>query len=195
MPRTPEAAAAVRDATKQRIRRAAVLQMAEQGYRATTLRQVDARAGVADGLPSRYFGNKAGLLLDVADRWRERTRDALAELADAEPADRLRALVRSALLGLDVSPEEIDEGRAVAALLADPEAREVLREAGTDDDSADLLKELSDSLVASGSTDPEGDRLLLMAGIRGGLVLAAEDPSFPLRGLEDVLLSRVLGGR
>ncbi|MFI6874588.1 TetR/AcrR family transcriptional regulator [Streptomyces sp. NPDC050400] len=195
MPRTPEAAAAVRDATKQRIRRAAVLQMAEQGYRATTLRQVAARAGVADGLPSRYFGNKAGLLLDVADRWRERTRDALAELADAEPADRLRALVRSALLGLDVSPEEIDEGRAVAALLADPAAREVLREAGADDDSADLLKELSDSLVASGSTDPEGDRLLLMAGIRGGLVLAAEDPSFPLRGLEDVLLSRVLGGR
>ncbi len=68
----------------------------------------------------------------MADRRRERTRDALAELADAEPADRLRALVRSALL---------------------------------------------------------------MAGIRGGLVLAAEDPSFPLRGLEDVLLSRVLGGR
>ncbi|WP_433272650.1 TetR/AcrR family transcriptional regulator [Actinosynnema sp. CS-041913] len=191
MPRTPEASAAVRDATRARIRRAAVLLMAEQGYRATTLRQVAARAGVADGLPSRYFGSKAGLLIDIADGWRERTRAALAAHQDGDPATTLRLLIRSALLGLDTSPDEIDEGRAVSALLADPEAREVLHEAGADIASADLLRALDDALVRAGSPDPEGDRLVLMAGIRGGLVLAAEDPGFPLRQLEDALINRL----
>ncbi|MFJ9862454.1 TetR/AcrR family transcriptional regulator [Streptomyces albogriseolus] len=194
MPRTPEASAAVRDATRARIRRAAVLLMAEQGYHATTLRQVAARAGVADGLPSRYFGSKDGLLIDVANGWRTRTRAALAAQQDGDPAVTLRLLVRSALLGLDTSPEEIDEGRAVSALLADPQARVVLREAGADIDSADLLRALDDALVAIGSLDPEGDRLLLMAGIRGGLVLAAEDRDFPLRRLEDALLDRIRTG-
>ncbi|MEV6406578.1 TetR/AcrR family transcriptional regulator [Streptomyces bobili] len=192
MPRTPEASAAVRDATRARIRRAAVLLMAEQGYQATTLRQVAARAGVADGLPSRYFGSKSGLLLDVANSWRDRTRAALAAHRGGGPEVTLRLLVRSALLGLDTSPEEVDEGRAVAALLADPQAREVLRAAGADIDSADLLQSLDDALAQTGSPDPEGDRVLLMAGIRGGLVLAAEDPHFPLRRLEDALLDRIL---
>ncbi|MFD0499601.1 TetR/AcrR family transcriptional regulator [Streptomyces rhizosphaericus] len=106
MPRTPEASAAVRDATRARIRRAAVLLMAEQGYHATTLRQVAARAGVADGLPSRYFGSKSGLLIDVADGWRERTRSALAAQQGSDPKVTLRLLVRSALLGLDTSPRK-----------------------------------------------------------------------------------------
>ncbi|GAA0895104.1 MULTISPECIES: TetR/AcrR family transcriptional regulator [Streptomyces violaceusniger group] len=192
MPRTPEASAAVRDATRARIRRAAVLLMAEQGYHATTLRQVAARAGVADGLPSRYFGSKSGLLIDVADGWRERTRSALAAQQGSDPKVTLRLLVRSALLGLDTSPEEVDEGRAVSALLADPQARDVLREAGADIASADLLQALDDALVEAGSPDPDGDRLVLMAGIRGGLVLAAEDADFPLRRLEDALLDRIL---
>ncbi|WP_083502628.1 TetR family transcriptional regulator [Sphaerimonospora mesophila] len=195
MPRTPEASAVVRAATRARIRKAAVLLMAEQGYHATTLRQVAAKAGVAAGLPSHYFGSKAGLLLDVASGWRERTRAALAALAadqQAEPAAALRLLVRSALMGLDTSPEEVEEGRAVSALLADPQAREVLRAAQADEESADLLDSLDQALRGCRSPDPQGDRLLLLACIRGGLSLAAEDPDFPLRALEEVLLSRVL---
>jgi AcrR family transcriptional regulator len=192
MPRTPEASAAVREVTRARIRKAAVLLMAEQGYHATTLRQIAAKAGVATGLPSRYFGSKDGLLIDVANGWRDRTRAALATHADAGPAATLRLLVRSALLGLDSSPEEVEEGRAVSALLADPHAREVLRAAQADEESTDLLDSLDQALRGCRSPDPAGDRLLLLAGIRGGLSLAAEDPGFPLRHLEDVLLSRIL---
>ncbi|MFI0420920.1 TetR/AcrR family transcriptional regulator [Spongiactinospora sp. 9N601] len=162
--------------TRARIRKAAVLLMAEQGYHATTLRQVAARAGVAGGLPSHYFGSKDGLLLDVANGWRDRTRAALAAHRDAEPATTLRLLVRSALLGLDASPKEV----------------EVLRAAQADEESADLLDSLDQALRDCRSPDPEGDRLLLLAGIRGGLSLAAEDASFPLRDLEEALLSRVL---
>lgn len=192
MPRTPEASAAVRDATRARIRSAAILLMAEQGYHATTLRQIAAKAGVADGLPSHYFGSKDGLLIDIADRWRDRTRAALAAHQDQGPAAALRLLIRSALLGLDTTPEEIQEGRAVSALLADPQARRVLRAARADEESADLLQTLQQSLHAIGSPDPEGNRLLLLAAIRGGLSLAAEDPDFPLRALEDTLLTHIL---
>ncbi|MFD7592347.1 TetR/AcrR family transcriptional regulator [Kitasatospora sp. NPDC059812] len=192
MPRTPEASAAVREATRAKIRRAAVLLMAEQGYRATTLRQVATRAGVADGLPSRYFGSKDGLLIDIADGWRERTRAALAAQPADSPADTLRLLVRSALLGLDTAPEEIEESRAVSALLADPEARAVLVAAGADLASADLLQALDEALVACHVPDPAAARLLLLAGIRGGLTLAAEDPAFPLRDLETALLAHLL---
>ncbi|MGA5499379.1 TetR/AcrR family transcriptional regulator [Streptomyces cinereoruber] len=176
------------------MRRAAVLLMAEQGYHATTLRQVAARAGVVDGLPSRYFDSKEGLLIDVANNWGTQTRAALATQQDSDPAVTLRLLVRSTLLGLDTFPEEVDEGRAVSALLADPQAGIALREAGANIDSADLLRALHDALVAIGSPDPKGDRLLLMAGIRGGLTLAAEDWSFPLRQIKDTLLDRIRAG-
>ncbi|SDJ48156.1 TetR/AcrR family transcriptional regulator [Streptomyces indicus] len=193
MPRTPEASAAVRRATRDRIRRAAVLLMAEQGYHATTLRQIAARAGVAGGLPSHYFGSKDALLVEIADRWRERTRAALAAHEDSDPATALRLLVRSALLGLDTSPDEVTESRAVSALLADPQARQVLRAAQADAKSADLFDTLDRSLREAGSTDPAGDRLLILAAVRGALSLAAEDPAFPLRDVEEVLLARVLG--
>lgn len=194
MPRTPEASAAARDATRARIRTAAILLMAEQGYRATTLRQIAAKAGVALGLPSHHFGSKDALLVDIADRWRNRTRSALAACIEGGPVAVLQLLVRSALLGLDSTPEEIQEGRAVAALLADPAAREVLRAAGADDESADLLHALDEALRDLGSPDADQHRTLLLAGIRGGLALAAEDPAFPLRDLERALLESVAPG-
>ncbi|WP_159080516.1 TetR family transcriptional regulator [Nocardia suismassiliense] len=191
MPRTPEAAATARAATRARIRTAAILLMAEQGFGATTLRQIAAKAGVADGLPSHYFGSKNGLLIDIADHWRERTRAALAELRNEGPEAGLRLLVRSALQGLGTSTEEIEEGRATAALLADPQVRRILRAAGADDESADLLAAVAQALRDLGSPDPEADRVLLTAAIRGGLSLAAEDPAFPLHIVEDALLAHL----
>ncbi|MCC3332180.1 TetR/AcrR family transcriptional regulator [Nocardia abscessus] len=191
MPRTPEAAATARAATRTRIRTAAILLMAEQGFNATTLRQIAARAGVADGLPSHYFGSKNGLLIDIADHWRDRTRAALTEQRNDGPEARLRLLVRSALRGLGTTAAEVEQGRATAALLADPQVRRVLRAAGADDESADLLAAVAQALHDIGSPDPEGDQILLIAAIRGGLSLAAEDPSFPLCTVEDALLGRL----
>jgi AcrR family transcriptional regulator len=56
-----------REATRQRILRAAERQFAKHGYEHVTVRAVAAAAGVNVALISRYFGSKMGLFREVVD--------------------------------------------------------------------------------------------------------------------------------
>ena len=81
--------------TRTRIVAAAVALFAEQGYDATSVNQVVARAGVAKGALYHHFGSKDDLLYEV---YRELVERQLAGLAGIlarglPPADTLRAIV------------------------------------------------------------------------------------------------------
>jgi AcrR family transcriptional regulator len=89
------AAVAVESGARQRIVAAAVALFAEQGYDATSVNQVVARAGVAKGALYHYFDSKDDLLYEV---YRELVDRQLAGLQSIlgrrlEPAATLRALI------------------------------------------------------------------------------------------------------
>ena len=81
--------------TRSRIVAAAVALFAEQGYDATSVNQVVARAGVAKGALYHHFGSKDDLLYEVYRELVERQLAGLAEILGRElsPADALRAIV------------------------------------------------------------------------------------------------------
>jgi AcrR family transcriptional regulator len=72
---------AVRTAVEQAARRL----FAEQGYEATTVRQIADAAGVAERTFYRYFEGKEGLIADEAERWMELLGDAIRQRPPEEP--------------------------------------------------------------------------------------------------------------
>jgi AcrR family transcriptional regulator len=82
--------------TRSRIIAAAVSLFAEQGYDATSVNQVVARAGVAKGALYHHFQSKDDLLYEVYRELVDRQRAGLAEILarGLSPADTLRAIVR-----------------------------------------------------------------------------------------------------
>jgi AcrR family transcriptional regulator len=72
---------AVRTAVEQAARRL----FAEQGYEATSVRQIADTAGVAERTFYRYFDGKEGLIADEADRWMELVGDAIRHRPPDEP--------------------------------------------------------------------------------------------------------------
>jgi AcrR family transcriptional regulator len=72
---------AVRTAVEQAARRL----FAEQGYEATSVRQIADKAGVAERTFYRYFDGKEGLIADEAERWIELLGNAIRHRPPAEP--------------------------------------------------------------------------------------------------------------
>jgi AcrR family transcriptional regulator len=81
--------------TRSRIVAAAVALFAEQGYDATSVNQLVARAGVAKGALYHHFGSKDDLLYEVYRELVDRQRAGLAEILarGLPPAEALRAMV------------------------------------------------------------------------------------------------------
>ncbi|GAB3729963.1 TetR/AcrR family transcriptional regulator [Nocardiopsis nanhaiensis] len=101
MPRSPEQHEAMRAATRESVRSAAVRMFAQQGYAAVSMRQIAAEAGISTGLIYRHFATKdelfGGLVAEaatglgaVAERFR----------GSEDPAESLRAFTEEFLADL-----------------------------------------------------------------------------------------------
>ena len=94
-----------KEAKRERILDAAVLEIARRGYYGTTVSTIASRAGVADGTIYLYFKNKEDLLVSIFERamgrFNEQARRILEEAAGAD--EKLRSIValHLSLLGED----------------------------------------------------------------------------------------------
>ena len=80
-------------ATRAAIKEAAMRLVAEQGFEATTVRQIADAAQVTERTFYRYFDGKAGLVADEALSWMQRLHSAIRERPVEEPP--LRAVARA----------------------------------------------------------------------------------------------------
>jgi AcrR family transcriptional regulator len=108
------------DATREQILEAAVELLGEMGYAGLSISAVCDRADVAPTAIYWHFGNKAGLMEAVIARIGGSSDRILAEVAAAEPAERLdrliaeiRALVTTQPLGSLTGVAIVGEGRHV----------------------------------------------------------------------------------
>jgi AcrR family transcriptional regulator len=102
-------------ATRAAIREAAERLVAEQGFEATTVRQIADAAQVTERTFYRYFDGKVGLVTDQAAAWMERLHDAIRDRPPAE--EPLEAVARG--MGEMVRQASANPGNAPLWLFAD----------------------------------------------------------------------------
>lgn len=163
VPRSPEQYEAMRTATRERIRSAAMRLFAHQGFAAVNIRQISAEAGISIGLVYRHFATKEELYADLiaeASAGLAGTIERLRSPGPASPADRLRAFTDDLLQDVAGGGEAVDFYLLMNQVL--------IQAAGHGDSDADVLdavRQLMDrhaDLVATAVT-------LIERGQQGGL--------------------------
>lgn len=164
-------------ASRDRILRAAIDQVAERGYAGCSVAAVAARAGVATGSVYRHFPGKADLVAEVfrVASAREVAAVALAARAEHTFADRITAAVTT------FASRALRSGRLAYALLAEPvdvavdAERLVFRRA-----YRDLFAEVLRAGVASGEVDlAEPHVPVVAAAVVGAIGEALTGPLSP----------------
>jgi AcrR family transcriptional regulator len=144
---------------------AALDALADGGLAAVAIEPIATRLGASKGSFYWYFPNREALIRAALDRWEHHHTEHVVELLEqiADPAQRLRELIRGALLGT--------RGAAVALLLL-ADAGDPLVGAVVERVTARRLDVLTDCFAALG-LDPERARHHALAGYSAYLGAAA----------------------
>jgi TetR/AcrR family fatty acid metabolism transcriptional regulator len=97
-----------REAKRQRILDASVVEIARHGYYGTTVSSIARRAGVADGTIYLYFKNKEEILVSIFERAMRRFIDEAQHIVNAADADAEQKLRRVIGLHLGLLGEQRD---------------------------------------------------------------------------------------
>jgi TetR/AcrR family transcriptional regulator len=107
-----------RESTRRRIVEAAVVAFSEEGYRASSTRDIAARAGVTQGLVTYHFESKDELWRAAADRIFGQLVGEMPDRSNLDPHDRreaareaIRAYVRSAARHPELLQFMVDAGK------------------------------------------------------------------------------------
>jgi len=97
-----------KEAKRERILDAAVLEIARRGYYDTTVSSIAGRAGVADGTIYLYFKNKEDLLVSIFERAMGRFNEEARRIVEEGGADAEQKLRRIVALHLSLLGEDRD---------------------------------------------------------------------------------------
>ena len=164
-------------ATRERIVRAALDQLADGGYASASVQAVAARAGVATGSVYRHFHSKADLFAEVFRRGSARELDAFARAIerDAPAAERVAAAAEAFARRALAAPKR------AYALIAEPVDPAVEAERlAFRHDYRDLLKRVLDDGIAAGEFAPH-DTETTAAALVGAIGEALVGPLSPAR--------------
>jgi AcrR family transcriptional regulator len=114
--------------TRERLLRAAAAVVRRGGPQALTLDAVAAQAGVSKGGLLYHFPSKHALLDALASWWWERFEEEVEAADDGAPGGWLRAYVRACDVAGMLEEERATELGLVAAIAAEPERLELVRE-------------------------------------------------------------------
>jgi AcrR family transcriptional regulator len=186
MARSKELNQRMREASAQRILKAALRLFAAHGYAGTSIRMIASAAGISVGLLYNYFPTKADLLGALFER---SMRDVEASFASAEaapPEERIERLVRSAF---EILAANRDFWRLSYGVRMQPAVL-----AGLGKQLQAWTKAIQSTLVryvaSAGSTRPEVDAALLFALIDGVSQHYVLDPrAYPLGAVADGIVA------
>ena len=164
-------------ATRERIIRAALDQLADGGYASASVQAVAARAGVATGSVYRHFHSKADLFAEVFRRGSAREVEVFAAAigADAPAAERVAAAAEV------FARRALAEPKRAYALIAEPVDPAVEAERlAFRHDYRDILRGVLDDGIAAGEFAPH-DTETTAAALVGAIGEALVGPLSPTR--------------
>ena len=124
MPRTPEENDRIRQASKEKIRAAAMELFMKQGYYATSISDIAKQAGISKGLLYNYYKGKEELLSEMVEARIREVVEVMEEAVALEtPSEQLKYIVNGAIDNIHKNPEV---HRFYLHLQTQPEADEEL---------------------------------------------------------------------
>ena len=124
MPRTPEENDRIRQASKEKIRTAAMELFMKQGYYATSISDIAKQAGISKGLLYNYYKGKEELLSEMVEARIREVVEVMEEAVALEtPSEQLKYIVNGAIDNIHKNPEV---HRFYLHLQTQPEADEEL---------------------------------------------------------------------
>ncbi len=124
MPRTPEENDRIRQASKEKIRTAAMELFMKQGYYATSISDIAKQAGISKGLLYNYYKGKEELLSEMVEARIREVVEVMEEAVALEtPSEQLKYIVNGAIDNIHKKPEV---HRFYLHLQTQPEADEEL---------------------------------------------------------------------
>ena len=124
MPRTPEENDRIRQASKEKIRAAAMVLFMKQGYYATSISDIAKQAGISKGLLYNYYKGKEELLSEMVEARIREVVEVMEEAVALEiPSKQLKYIVNGAIDNIHKNPEV---HRFYLHLQTQPEADEEL---------------------------------------------------------------------
>jgi AcrR family transcriptional regulator len=124
MPRTPEENDRIREASKEKIRVAAMELFMKQGYYATSIMDIAKQAGISKGLLYNYYKGKEELLSEMVEARIREVVEVMTEAVVLEaPNEQLKYIVNGAIDNVHTNPEV---HRFYLHLQTQPEANEEL---------------------------------------------------------------------
>ena len=188
MPKSEEQLERVREESRERILRAALLLFSRQWYEATSIRAIAREAGISQGLMYNYFAGKEELLRAIFSRGMAEARDAFAGApADAPAADRIEALIRGsvALVGRNVEFWRLSYSLRMQPSVLGGGAEEIRVWSDA------LRREMEAVLAAAGVRDPAVEAAVLFAQIDGvGQHHAMAPRRYPIEEVTGAVVAR-----
>lgn len=106
MPRTPEENERIRQATKEKIRAAAIELFMKQGYYATSISDIAKHASISKGLLYNYYKGKEELLSEMVEDRIGEVVEVMTEAVSLEtPSEQLKYIVNGAIDNIHKNPE------------------------------------------------------------------------------------------
>ena len=106
MPRTPEENERIRQATKEKIRAAAMELFMKQGYYATSISDIAKHASISKGLLYNYYKGKEELLSEMVEDRIGEVVEVMTEAVSLEtPSEQLKYIVNGAIDNIHKNPE------------------------------------------------------------------------------------------
>ncbi|USK35207.1 TetR/AcrR family transcriptional regulator [Bacillus sp. F19] len=106
MPRTPEENDRIRQATKEKIRAAAMQLFTKQGYYATSISDIAKQAVISKGLLYNYYKGKEELLSEMVEARIGEVVEVMTEAVSLEtPGEQLKYIINGAIDNIHKNPE------------------------------------------------------------------------------------------
>lgn len=183
MPRSQEQYDEIRKQKKQLIMDSALELFAENGFHATSMSQVAKKAGVSKGLAYNYFESKQEILDEII----KTGFDSIYSHFDINhdgilTRDEFEHFIRNSFKAIG---ENRKFWKLYSAIIMQADLAESMMEK-YGDRSQSIMLMLNQFIATMGSTDPEGDLMVISSLVKGALLVVISAPDFfPVQQLED----------
>lgn len=190
MPRTPEENDRIRQASKEKIRAAAMELFIKQGYYATSISDIAKQAGISKGLLYNYYKGKEELLSEMVEA---RIKEVVGVMEEAftlnTPRERLEHIINGAIDNIHQKPEV---HRFYLHLQTQPESDEELIKYShlIIEGNAKQFEFQCKIFESMGETEPRKRSLYFSSVLQGiMLMISTYQQGFPIEEIKNQIIS------